>query len=157
MSAGEIDVENLYRQFGAVVMRRCRALLRDEARAVAATQDTFVKVLQDRGWLAHPAPTALVLRWATFACLQALPRGRDDAFARLAGLPKPSRWERLTMRAGWDDLRLAAVLHLVDGLSLAEAAREAGVCANALRRFIDRLAFGNVAADESEVLVAHAS
>lgn len=162
MSGCEIDVENLYRQFGAVVLRRCRALLRNEAQAVLATQSTFVMVLQERGWLAHPAPTALVLKLATLACLQQMPPEPHGAFARIARLPQPRRWSRLMSQRRWDDVRVAAVLHVVDGLSLAEAAREAGVCAKRLRRLVDVIGLHDCdgfvgVTGEREVFIAQAS
>lgn len=162
VSGVELDVENLYRQFGAVVLRRCRALLRHEGQAVLATQATFVMVLQERGWLAHPAPTALVLKLATLVCLRQVPQDPHCAFAQIARVPAPSRWARLILGGTWDDLRVAAVLHLVDGLSLAEAAREAGVCAKRLRRFVDFVGLAGCdglirVTGEREVVVAQAS
>ena len=40
------DFEHLYEQFGPMVLRRCRALLKDEEKALDAMQDVFVKVLE---------------------------------------------------------------------------------------------------------------
>ena len=46
-----LDVATCYAQHGPMVLRRCRRLLGDEARAVDAMQDTFVRLLTHAGRL----------------------------------------------------------------------------------------------------------
>ena len=41
-----VDVETLYRKYGAMVLRRCRSMLGDEQSAQDATQDVFVALLK---------------------------------------------------------------------------------------------------------------
>ena len=43
-----IDVENLYTRYGPMVLRRCRAMLRQEDEAADAMQDVFVRLLGER-------------------------------------------------------------------------------------------------------------
>src|SRR5262245_14594746 len=40
-----VDVEDLSRRYGAMVLRRCRRLLGDESEALDASQDVFVRLL----------------------------------------------------------------------------------------------------------------
>ena len=41
-----VDVEELYRRYGPMVVRRCREMLKDEEKAMEAAQDVFVQVLR---------------------------------------------------------------------------------------------------------------
>src|SRR5262245_28942323 len=67
-----------------MVMRRCRAILRDENEAQDATQDVFVALLRAEERLQDEAPAALLLRVATNVCLNRLrtrrrrPEDADD-------------------------------------------------------------------------------
>ena len=40
------DFDNLYRQFGPMVLRRCRFLLKNEEKALDAMQDVFVRLIE---------------------------------------------------------------------------------------------------------------
>ena len=42
----KINVEQFYSKYGPMVLRRCRALLRNEEQALDAMQEVFVRVLQ---------------------------------------------------------------------------------------------------------------
>ena len=64
-----MDVEDLYRRYGPMIMRRCRQLLSDEEQALDATQDVFVQVLQHRRRLEDTYPSILLYRIATNLCL----------------------------------------------------------------------------------------
>ena len=55
-----------------MVLRRCRRLLRDEARAEEAMHDVFVEVLRREGALTDQAPASLLYRIATNTCLTAI-------------------------------------------------------------------------------------
>ena len=64
-----MDVEQLYRQYGPMVIRRCRQLLRDEDQALDAAQDVFVRLLERRMRLRDDYPSSLLYRMATNLCL----------------------------------------------------------------------------------------
>lgn len=64
-----IDVAQYYERYGPMVMRRCRALLRHEADALDAMQETFVRVLEFEDRLVDDAPSSLLYRMATNVCL----------------------------------------------------------------------------------------
>ena len=40
------DFDTMYRQYGPMVLRRCRALLRNEDKALDAMQDVFVRLIE---------------------------------------------------------------------------------------------------------------
>ena len=64
-----MDIDQLYRQYGPMVMRRCRQLLRDEDLALDATQDVFVRLIERRDHLRADYPSSLLYRIATNLCL----------------------------------------------------------------------------------------
>jgi RNA polymerase sigma-70 factor (ECF subfamily) len=67
-----IDVEALYRRYGPMVLRRCRAVLHDEDRARDATQEVFVRLLSSRTRLHGRYPSSLLYRMATNVSLNEL-------------------------------------------------------------------------------------
>ena len=142
-----MDIEDLYHRYGPMVMRRCRQLLRDEDRALDATQDVFVQLMQHRGRLRADYPSSLLYRMATNLCLNRIRDSRrlpetpgDDVLCRIAGLEDPE--PRLEARALLDRLfrrhrestRTIAVLHFVDGMTLEEVACEVGMSVSGVRK-----------------------
>jgi RNA polymerase sigma-70 factor (ECF subfamily) len=55
-----MNVEDLYRRYGPMVMRRCRQLLRDEDQALDATQDVFVRLMERSDRLRDDYPSSLI-------------------------------------------------------------------------------------------------
>jgi len=135
-----IDVENYYRLYGPMVLRRCRRLLNDEERAVDAMQDTFVQLLRYQDRLKHESPSSLLYRMATNVCLNKIrSAGRkpedlnDDLVNRIAGhertesrIAARSLLGRLFARER-ESTGTIAVMHLLDGMTLEEVAREVGM------------------------------
>lgn len=141
-----IDVEGYFRQYGPMVLRRCRRLLRDEELAVDAMQDTFVQLLRYQNRLRHEAPSRLLYRMATNVCLNRIrskrrhPEDADDALvAAIAAIDEePARLarsllERLFAREQ-PSTRVIAVLHLLDGLTLEEVAEQVGLSVSGVRK-----------------------
>lgn len=146
-----VDIESLYRAHGPTVLRRCRRLLRDEAKAVDAMHDVFVEVLRRRDSLDDRAPVALLLTIATNVSLNRLrtqrrhPEDGDDALlmtiAGAAGGEGESE-DRSLARRCLDRLfgtlpastATIAVLHYVDRMSLAEVAAEVGLSVSGVRK-----------------------
>jgi RNA polymerase sigma factor (sigma-70 family) len=149
-----LDVEGTYLRYGPLVLRRCRKLLRHDAKAQDAMQDVFVSLLRHEARLDDSALSALLLRMATNVCLNKLrgdkrhPEDRDDELLqRIAGSEEgdgddESRTVARNLLARLfraDDplaasSRTIAVMHLVDGLTLEEAAREAGMSVSGVRK-----------------------
>ena len=143
-----MDLETWYRRYGPMVLRRCRRLLRDEAKASDAMQDVFVQLLRRRGSLSGQAPSALLLKVATNVCLNHLrserrhPEDREEALLlSIAGAEEDAE-ARPFARAVLDRIfqrkpestRIMATLHLVDGMTLEEVAREVGLSVSGVRK-----------------------
>jgi RNA polymerase sigma-70 factor (ECF subfamily) len=142
-----IDVADWYRRFAPLVLRRCRRLLREEERAVDALQDVFVQLMSHGDRLDDRAPTALLLRMATNTCLNRIReqkvRGNDteaDLLNRIAASGIDNETHSLAtlvlrrlFRHEPASTRLIAVLHLVDGLTLADVAAEVGLSVSGVR------------------------
>ena len=142
-----MDIDQIYREYGPMVMRGCRQLLRDEDLALDATQDVFVRLIERRDHLRADYPSSLLYRIATNLCLNRIRDAKkrktstdqklleqiadlDDAegqiearsvLARLFGL------ERETTRTMAD-------LHYVDGMTLKEVAGEVGMSVSGVRK-----------------------
>ncbi|MBF5045186.1 sigma-70 family RNA polymerase sigma factor [Aggregicoccus sp. 17bor-14] len=142
-----IDVDATYRRYGPMVLRRCRFLLRDEEKAVDAMQDVFVQLLNHQEALEASAPSSLLHKMATNVCLNRLRTQRrkpedaqDELVQEIAAL------EDLESRTGAAALlqrlfggeqvstRTIAVLHLLDGMTLEEVAREVGLSVSGVRK-----------------------
>jgi RNA polymerase sigma factor (sigma-70 family) len=148
----ELDVEALSRQYGPMVLRRCRRLLRDEDEALDACQDVFVRVLARRAWLDARYPSSLLYRIATNICLNRIrDRGRvpetadDEQLLRIArsGPPGAESDARLLLDRLFgrhpESSRTMAVLHYVDGLTLEQVAAETGLSVSGVRKRLRRL------------------
>ena len=142
-----IDVEAYYRRYGPQVLRRCRFLLRDEEKAVDAMHDVFVQLLRYQGTLRGSAPSSLLHQIATRVCLNRLRGARrrpedreDELMLRIAAAEDTEA--RTEARGLLDRLfgrvpassRDIAVLHLVDGMTLEETAREVGLSVSGVRK-----------------------
>ncbi len=69
-----IDVDTLYRNYGPMVLRRCRGMLKDEDAALDAMQETFVLLLRKQEQLTEEAPSSMLYTFATNVCLNQLRR-----------------------------------------------------------------------------------
>jgi RNA polymerase sigma factor (sigma-70 family) len=145
-----VDVEAFYRSHGPMVLRRCRRLLRDEAKAVDAMHDVFVEILRRRDALDASSPAGLLLTTATHVCLNRLRSERrkpedaeDEMLFQIASLDTAGSAEEQTLAgrilarlfAGQpESTRLIAVLHYVDRLTLDEVAAEVGMSVSGVRK-----------------------
>lgn len=148
-----LDVESLYRQFGPLVLRRCRRLLKDEGKALDAMQDTFVEMLRHQHRLTEEAPAGLLLKTATRVCLNKLrtqrrrPEHETDPdtvlLSQISHLGSASSAESLSLgrrilsrvfRDTPESTQLIAVLHYVDRLTLEEVAAEVGLSVSGVRK-----------------------
>lgn len=147
-----IDVAACYARYGPMVLRRCRRLLRDEGLAVDALHDVFVLLLRHQGRLNEESPSSLLFRIATNVCLNRL-RGRarhpedrdDDLLLRIvaAGDDEARREARSLLarlfQREQESTATLAVLHLLDGMTLEEVARETGLSVSGVRKRLRRL------------------
>ena len=151
-----LDVESHYLRYGPMVLRRCRTLLRDPAKAEDAMQDVFVSLIRSEDRLRDEAPGALLLRVATNVCLNRMRGERrrpedahddDDLALRIAqaddgGGDAESRTLARSVLGklfGSNDplaasTRSLAFMHLVDGMTLEEVARESRLSVSGVRK-----------------------
>lgn len=142
-----IDVEQLYRSYAPMVLRRCRRLLQNEEQAVDAMQDVFVRLLTHKDRLHGRYPSSLLYRVATNVCLNIIrdrKPGRtdsgEDALARIACCGEQESktlaaviLDRLFRREK-PSTREIAVLHFVDGMTYREVARETNLSVSGVRK-----------------------
>jgi RNA polymerase sigma factor (sigma-70 family) len=145
-----VDVEAFYRSHGPMVLRRCRRLLRDEAKAVDAMHDVFVEILRRKDSLDASSPAGLLLTTATHVCLNRLRSERrkpedaeDEMLFQIAALENSGSAEEQTLAGRIltrlfsgqpESTRLIAVLHYVDRLTLEEVAAEVGMSVSGVRK-----------------------
>jgi RNA polymerase sigma-70 factor (ECF subfamily) len=142
-----VDVEAYYESYGPMVLRRCRALLRNEEHARDAMQDVFVQVLRNKDRLEDKHPSSLLYRIATNVCLNRIRSQKrrpedsgDDLLQRIANSDDPERRTRAKTVLGRvfkdqkESTRTIAVLHLLDGLTLEEVAAEVGMSVSGVRK-----------------------
>jgi RNA polymerase sigma factor (sigma-70 family) len=140
-------VEEAFVRYGPMVLRRCRRLLRDESEAVDAMQDVFVNLLRFQEQLHDAALSSLLFRMATNVCLNRLrthkrrPQVDSDAVVDLiahapdqeTGAARRGLLGRVFGRTP-ESTKTIAVLHFVDGMTLAEVAREVGLSVSGVRK-----------------------
>ena len=149
-----VDIESFYERYAPMVLRRCRTLLRNDAKAQDGLQDVFVALLRHQDRLTGETPSALLLRMATNVCLNRLRTERrrpedadDERLMQIAstggdgagGEARTVARDLLARLFRSDDPLAAstqtiAVMHLVDGLTLEEVAREAGLSVSGVRK-----------------------
>ena len=136
----DVNIEELYRRYAPMVLRRCRQLLRDEDKALDAMQDVFAKLLAYRERLEMKYPSSLLYRISTNICLNII---RDQKRRRTYSdedlLTNIAVYDENEDRTTFRDLlervfrgekkstREIAVLHFIDGMTLPEVAREVGL------------------------------
>jgi RNA polymerase sigma factor (sigma-70 family) len=130
-----------------MVKRRCRQLLRDDARAVDAMHDVFVLVVRHHERFDEAAGAALLFKLATNVCLNVLRGARrkpEDANDELvlsiaqdldleARAQARSALARLFADAP-ETTATIAVLHWVDGMTWEEVAKEMKMSVSGVRK-----------------------
>ena len=142
-----LDVEALCLRYGAMVLRRCRRLLRDEDEALDACQDVFVRLLVHKDRLDGAYPSSLLYRIATNVCLNRIrdrarkpESGDDELLAAIASVETPGAASDARMLLDWlfgrqqASSRTIAVLHYVDGFTLEEVARQTNLSVSGVRK-----------------------
>ncbi len=144
-----LDVETLFRTYGPMVYRRCLQLLRDPAEAEDISQEVFLKLLEKKDSLTGDYPSSLLWNIATRLCLNRIrDRKRHGGHEEIDLLDKIACLEddfaRLEARSVLDRIfgkhpestRTIAVLHLLDGMTLEEVAKEVKMSVSGVRKRI---------------------
>lgn len=151
MSHDPGEIADLFDRYGPMVLRRCRRMLRDPAQAEDASQDVFVQFIRNRDRLTSEYPSSLLYRIATNHCLNLIrdraghARHTEDWLREVADMEDPV--PRLEARSilgklfgrHQESTRTMAVLHLLDGMTLEEVARETGLSVSGVRKRLQGL------------------
>lgn len=149
----KMKLDDLYRTYAPMVLRRCRALLHHEEEAFDIMQEVFFRILSKKEDLDLQAPSSLLWNIATRLCLNAI-RDRkrhgennssESLLASIASLQDEalehehrSVLSRLFNREPKSS-QLIAVLHFVDGMTLEETASEVGMSVSGVRKRLKSL------------------
>jgi RNA polymerase sigma-70 factor (ECF subfamily) len=147
-----INVEEYYKKYGPMVLRRCRTLLSNEDKALDAMQDVFIKLIKKDSDLMDNSPSSLLYRIATNTCLNILRSEKrrphinnDEILLNVAG--KDDHEKRVLTNHFLNRLfeeekestRVIAVMHYVDGLTLEETASQIGLSVSGVRKRLRNL------------------
>lgn len=147
------DFSELYQKYGPMVLRRCRAILKDEEKALDAMQDVFLRILESKDKIKN-ACASLFYVTATRVCLNKI---KSDKLRSGPDFEKVAQFmaddfsetekekidaalaiERIFEKRDHKD-SLIATLHFVDGLTLEETAEEIGMSVSGVRKRIREL------------------
>ncbi len=142
-----VDVDEYYRKYGPMVLRRCWRLLHDEEMAVDAMHNVFANLLRSRDRMVPERPASLLLRVSTSVCLNVLRserrRPEDSGDEQLRAIACAEEQEERSMTrftlgslvsGEAESTRVMAVMHFLDGLSLKEVGDEVGLSAAGVHR-----------------------
>lgn len=147
------DFTELYQKYAPMVLRRCRAILKDEEKALDAMQDVFLRVLESKDAIKN-ACASLFYVTATRVCLNKIKAdkirsGPDfDTIAQvMADDFSDIEREKIEAAAVIEKIfegrdkkdALIATLHFVDGLTLEETAEQIGMSVSGIRKRIREL------------------
>ncbi len=148
------DFAELYEKFGPMVLRRCRAILKDEEKALDAMQDVFVRIIESKCKI-RVLCSSLFYVTATRICLNKIRSDRLRAgpdFEKLSetfedGSEGEKQKEKIEAKVILEKIfeerdkkdLLIATLHFVDGLTLEETALEVGMSVSGVRKRIREL------------------
>ena len=142
-----IPIEDIYRQYGPMVHRRCRRILGNEEEAADAMHDVFVQLVRREGSLDLSRPSSLLYTMATNVSLNKLrsrrrkPETRDEGL--LASIAAADDLEDSTSQRSLlaqlfkreePSTKVMAVLHYVDKMTLEEVASAVGLSVSGVRK-----------------------
>lgn len=147
------DFDSLYRQYGPMVLRRCRFLLKNEEKALDAMQDVFVRLIERKEKITEIC-SSLLFTMATNVCLNKIRADRlrngpeFDVIAEIVEDSNSSMNEQkietsllldciFSERDSKD--RQIAILHYVDGYTLEETAELTGMSVSGIRKRLNKL------------------
>jgi RNA polymerase sigma-70 factor (ECF subfamily) len=157
-----IDVERLYRQYGDLVLGRCRTLLGSDTDAQEACQEIFLRVHRySASFRGDASPSTFLFRVTTNHCLNVLRTRRrrpEDVQEDVSFVPDVLRdvveaRELLdkVLRGQDDTTTLCEVYHLLDGMTHDETGELVGLSGAAVRKRLTK--FKNEVAGQASSLL----
>ncbi|MBR5964663.1 MAG: sigma-70 family RNA polymerase sigma factor [Treponema sp.] len=147
------DFSELYQKYGPMVLRRCRAILKDEEKALDAMQDVFLRLFENQGKIKN-ACASLFYVTATRICLnkikadklrsgpdfETIAKTMADDFSEVESqkIEAALTLEKIFESRDHKDA-LIATLHFVDGMTLEETAEQIGMSVSGVRKRIREL------------------
>lgn len=147
------DFDTLYRQYGPMVLRRCRFLLKNEEKALDAMQDVFVRLIERKEKISEVC-SSLLYTMATNVCLNKIRADKlrsGPEFDVIAELVEDSNSsldeEKIESNILLDCIfserdskdRQIAILHFVDGYTLEETADMMKMSVSGIRKRLTKL------------------
>lgn len=142
-----MDVEDLYRRYGDVVLGRCRTLLGNEADAQETAQEVFLRLYRYRdGFRGEASPTTYLFKVTTTTCLNRIRRRKrrpEDPVEDFPSIPHHDAllapYEvrdlvRKVLAIADDGTQQCVVYHYVDGMTWQEIGDLLGLSAAAVRK-----------------------
>lgn len=142
MNREKEEIQKFYLEFGPMILRRCRYILKDEDRAYDAMHDIFVKLLSKP--LKIKYTSTYLYRMATNHCINTIKRG--ERFTYMAQVPDEVQdfdlEERVLNTIYLDEIfsrvkettRVIAELRYVSGMKLEDIAEVVGMSVSGVRR-----------------------
>jgi RNA polymerase sigma-70 factor, ECF subfamily len=147
MTAQTLELDQIYRRYGAMVRRRCLSILKRKDDAEDAAQEVFVRVLRSAGaFRGQSSPATWLYRIATNTCLNRIrdSRNRDRLDKSSYEEPEPTQpfeaWPRdLVVRilSEFDDATRETVMYAeVEEMTHQEIAETMGCSVSLVRKRI---------------------
>jgi RNA polymerase sigma-70 factor, ECF subfamily len=130
------DLDNLYQRYGAIVLRRARSILKDDAAAKDVMQDVFVQMLKNaEDFERAPSTIGWLYQATTYQCLNTIRNAtrRSQLLARNAAEDSAAESPELRLTVAQvlervpEELRDIAIYHYVDHMTHEEIAGLLGV------------------------------
>ena len=147
------DFDNLYRQYGPMVLRRCRFILKNEEKALDAMQDVFVRLIERKEKITNVC-SSLLYTMATNVCLNKIRSDKLRAgpeFDVIAEIVEDTASAEGTEQIETSILldcifserdtkdRQIAILHYVDGYTLEETSKKMKMSVSGIRKRLEKL------------------
>ena len=147
------DFSELYQKYAPMVLRRCRAMLKDEEKALDAMQDVFLSLMNNKERIKSVCASLFYVT-ATHVCLNKIKADKlrsgpdfetvaqmmadDFAERNIQQVEAAMVIEKIFESRDKKD-SLIATLHFVDGLTLEETAEQIGMSVSGVRKRIREL------------------
>jgi RNA polymerase sigma-70 factor (ECF subfamily) len=149
VSAAAQEIERIYREYGAMVRRRCLSILGNPHDAEDAMQEVFIRVLRSIGaFRGQSSPATWLYRIATNICLNRIrdARNRERLDKEVLEPAEPTdpveSWPRdlaLRVMAGFDEATRETVVYAaVEGMTYDEIAQVMGCSLSLVRKRVAR-------------------
>jgi RNA polymerase sigma-70 factor (ECF subfamily) len=147
-----IDIESYYIQYGPMVLRRCRRMLKNEQSAFDAMHEVFLRLVSNQNRLTGQYPSALLYRIATNVCLNLIRNDKKHSLNEYVHiLHNISFFEnqeqessaryllKYILEKEQETPRKIAVLYFVNGMTIKEIAETLGLSISGVHKHLDKL------------------